>query len=700
MEDRRKSARCLSRSRLVVLVFSLSIVATVRAQLAADCQCGRVSLEWCEGASSSCRRPTSKRITQCSTLVFENGARRDYSISVQTIARQPVGEVTISGAGPRSTDIASFDRLGTYRLIVAGPGPRRLVTISVQRKSVACSSQCTDPATGRQHNVGTTWQGRGCTTCRCEIVSGLPQMQCYRESCGPRPRCKGGFSPVTPAGQCCPVCPAVCSNTATGRYVGVGTFWDETCQRCTCADGGDGNGLKACQLRRVCPSAPNCPGGVDPIITQSNDPCCPQTFQCPSVPPTLPWSSCESNSGVQRHGIEWRDGCQICQCRQGVPVCIVQACPPPPFCPAGQVPAEIAQPATACCPQYSGCKTAVCKDYSGVARRVGSVWREPCSSCTCSDKGVSECNPIQCPPPPPCPGGQLPLATGKVGCCDQYTCPKCCEDETGTYAEGDSWSRDSCTQCRCSNCSVQCSAVPANCPDLQCPTGQESVRRPGECCHTTCKRLCPWECGEQLYAACFRSSFTSANFRRYPASGRLRDLLLFAHEYDYTLWTAGQRASRGFIQFVRTGDSGLLAKDLLPRKESILKNITASELGPGDFCVPLSIDHRHSVVSGAAGISPSPDWFVGPTHTELCDSTSGQWKSKVTVQLLPYDAGINKARKFLVKKPDYASPEPVHAIEDLRSEKTQFYVPGRRVVGSLGELVLERVSDGCPAYSG
>lgn len=53
------------------------------------------------------------------------------------------------------------------------------------------------------------------------------------------------------------------------------------------------------------------------------------------------------------------------------------------------------------------------------------------------------------------------------------------------------------------------------------------------------------------------------------------------------------------------------------------------------------VDAAHHLVSLVSMISPSPDWFVGISSLELCE-TSCTWVESKVVDLYPWDAGTDK----------------------------------------------------------
>lgn len=50
-------------------------------------------------------------------------------------------------------------------------------------------------------------------------------------------------------------------------------------------------------------------------------------------------------------------------------------------------------------------------------------------------------------------------------------------------------------------------------------------------------------------------------------------------------------------------------------------------------------DKHNHYLSMISKIKPSPDWFVGIDRFDLCNASTCKWKTNITIQLTPYDAG-------------------------------------------------------------
>ncbi|XP_013381891.1 spondin-2-like [Lingula anatina] len=85
---------------------------------------------------------------------------------------------------------------------------------------------------------------------------------------------------------------------------------------------------------------------------------------------------------------------------------------------------------------------------------------------------------------------------------------------------------------------------------------------------------------------------------------------------------------------------------------------------------------------------PSPDWFVGVDSLDLCEGD--QWKDKVTIQLNPIDAGVDKGLTFT--SPDWPSKEKISEITSKSPSHpaSPFYYPKLNKLPRIGTLTFEK----------
>ncbi|XP_069019593.1 kielin/chordin-like protein [Embiotoca jacksoni] len=289
---------------------------------------------------------------------------------------------------------------------------------------------------------GCNFNGRGCfngerfphTTDRCQLCSCLNGgVVCARVSC-PSVACG---HPVTPPGECCPVCTGICFHQGKD-YQSGSTFTSpsDPCSSCSCL-----NEVVNCH-KRPCP--------VQCSHPVPSDTCCPVC------------DSCLYEGVVHSHSHTFKPSsnpCQRCTCVRGTVTCVPLVCPPTPCA------RPVAKPGQ-CCP---GCT--VCR-LDGQEFSDGQTWTmssNHCSTCICQ-AGEVQCASPQCT---------------KLPCMHQVTdpgacCPRCrgCMYGGEEHTEGSSWFADStpCMTCMCVDGVTTCSEVRCLSPCIN------FIDVPGECC--------------------------------------------------------------------------------------------------------------------------------------------------------------------------------------------------------------------------
>ncbi|KAM8892202.1 kielin/chordin-like protein isoform 2-T2 [Spinachia spinachia] len=289
---------------------------------------------------------------------------------------------------------------------------------------------------------GCNFNGRGCfngerfphPTDHCQICSCLNGgVVCMHASC-PRVGC---VRPLTPPGECCPVCTGICLHLAQD-YESGSSFPSpsDPCSSCSCL-----NEVVNCQ-KRPCPV--RCSHPVP------SDTCCPVC------------DSCLYESVVHSHGQTFKPSsnpCQRCTCVRGTVTCVPLVCPPTPCIRPVTKPGQ-------CCPECSVCK------LDGKEFNDGMTWTlssNQCSICTCQ-AGEVHCAFPECP--------KLPCMhqVADPGAC----CPRCrgCMYGGVEHKEGSSWFEDStpCMTCMCVDGVTTCSEVRCLSPCIN------FLSVPGECC--------------------------------------------------------------------------------------------------------------------------------------------------------------------------------------------------------------------------
>ncbi|RUS81899.1 hypothetical protein EGW08_010326, partial [Elysia chlorotica] len=299
-----------------------------------------------------------------------------------------------------------------------------------------CCLECTGCSyIGRSYQNGARFPHATdlCQTCYCQNGN----VRCAAVECALETVCS---HPVTPPGECCPLCGLDCQYE--GKTIRNGDRFDKDCETCVCSKGD----IKCAPV--VCPDAPCSHPGYNG--------CC------------LVCTSCLAEGNSYREGQTFPDPripCNKCQCQRGSVICSTVDCPQPTCLQPIRLENE-------CCPSCPSCT------FFGILYDDGASWVKedsPCTECTCNS-GLVTCLAKDCFAPcsdPVTPPGQ---------CCPE--CPTC--NFNGVlYGDGQAFSPngDPCDVCVCQDGRLRCEHN--NCPGVaSCP--QDSLRQadPGACCST------------------------------------------------------------------------------------------------------------------------------------------------------------------------------------------------------------------------
>uniref|UniRef100_G3TCX1 Kielin cysteine rich BMP regulator n=1 Tax=Loxodonta africana TaxID=9785 RepID=G3TCX1_LOXAF len=273
-------------------------------------------------------------------------------------------------------------------------------------------------ALGRAWPEGASWEPDACTTCICQDGA---------THCGPKPglpQCHG------------------CSYNGHA-YSNGETFSPDACTTCHCLEG-----TVWCQ-------GPSCP--------ELN---CLESYTPPGECCPICRPGCEYEGKLYEEGANFLSSsnpCLQCSCLRSLVHCVPMKCPPSPC------PQPVLRPGH-CCPTCQALPPGCTEGHTH--QEHGQEWTppgDPCRICKCLE-GHVQCRQRECASLCPYPARPLP------GTC----CPVCdgCFLNGREYLSGEPvGSGDACSNCRCSNGSVQCEPLP--CPPVPC---RHPGRTLGQCC--------------------------------------------------------------------------------------------------------------------------------------------------------------------------------------------------------------------------
>ncbi len=143
------------------------------------------------------------------------------------------------------------------------------------------------------------------------------------------------------------------------------------------------------------------------------------------------------------------------------------------------------------------------------------------------------------------------------------------------------------------------------------------------------------------YTVTFQSAWTTSSTPGGVVPGAHFPTLIDAlHNSQVTFWSPGGTASPGIEGVAELGATGTFRSEINAKGSDVASVIQKSvgSGGRGSATFDISVTQDHPLLTLVSMIGPSPDWFVGVSGLSLLDG-GGQWRSRHSVNLYPYDAG-------------------------------------------------------------
>ncbi|XP_057653366.1 spondin-1-like [Diorhabda carinulata] len=183
----------------------------------------------------------------------------------------------------------------------------------------------------------------------------------------------------------------------------------------------------------------------------------------------------------------------------------------------------------------------------------------------------------------------------------------------------------------------------------------------------TVDRCCA--CSEAKYEIAFEGRWTrNTHPRNFPSdvwSTKFSDIIGASHRKSHSFWNEQQLASEGLKELAETGSTYTVESEIKKKGTNIRTIIKARGLQHPNITessyAVFRVDSKNHQVSIATKIIPSPDWFVGVSNFELCQSDC-TWIESYTLNLYPIDAGIDDGIGYMSSRPLLYNQKPIMPI--------------------------------------
>jgi len=155
----------------------------------------------------------------------------------------------------------------------------------------------------------------------------------------------------------------------------------------------------------------------------------------------------------------------------------------------------------------------------------------------------------------------------------------------------------------------------------------------------------------------------------YPEStARWVEPILVTHSDAYTLFAPGSNASAGLEQYATTGVSTLLFTELVGETAGDISDVSTPTV-TWNLAVrdqidinDVTADAQRPLLSFVSKAFPSPDWFAGLNAFDMRDAAMGTWLSEFTLDLYPWDAGVDSGETYIAADVEEDPQQPVSQL--------------------------------------
>jgi len=170
--------------------------------------------------------------------------------------------------------------------------------------------------------------------------------------------------------------------------------------------------------------------------------------------------------------------------------------------------------------------------------------------------------------------------------------------------------------------------------------------------------------GSATYTVTFQGEWTTSSTPGgVVGSAHFTTLIGAVHNRGVTFWSSGGTATSGIEAVAELGSTGTFRSEINAKGADVASVIEQSvgSGGRGSATFEIEGTSDHPLVTLVSMIGPSPDWFVGVSRLSLL--SGGQWRSRHSVNLYPYDAGTEEGEEFSLNNP---ATSPQGTITSIR----------------------------------
>ncbi len=172
----------------------------------------------------------------------------------------------------------------------------------------------------------------------------------------------------------------------------------------------------------------------------------------------------------------------------------------------------------------------------------------------------------------------------------------------------------------------------------------------------------------EIYNITFTSVWNAGDHGTLPSGAHWSDLVGATHNTANEFLMMGGTATPGVENVAETGSSSTFESEVnavigLSRADQWLrKSVSSGPLGSAALS-NITVHKDFSLLTLASMIAPSPDWIIAINSIDLRDG--GTWKSSITIDLFPYDAGTEEGTTYSTSNSTTSPQETITSLVNV-----------------------------------
>ncbi len=171
-----------------------------------------------------------------------------------------------------------------------------------------------------------------------------------------------------------------------------------------------------------------------------------------------------------------------------------------------------------------------------------------------------------------------------------------------------------------------------------------------------------------IYDIVFTSTWNATDHGTLPGGAHWSQLVGANHNSNITFLEMGQLATQGIENVAELGNNTIFNNEV---QTSITNGnteqyINGSGLGTATGTITISnlqVSEDFPLLTLVSMIAPSPDWMIAINSLNLRDN--GNWKSTISVDLFPYDAGTDSGMNYTSADADTNPKENISSLVNI-----------------------------------